>query len=351
MNDKEQEILRQAIAAFEIATQTRIKFIFPKIDHHPSPEAPLKRADAVIKMKIAGEEKKYIVKVKTTITPAILGNLIIQRPANQLRANPRKWLLVARYIPRQYARILTEKGIPFIDTAGNAYINEPPIHIDIQGKRPEGMEWPKLAEKGILRQAGLRVVYALICKNELVNATFREIAEAAEAALGTVDRVFKDLKKRNFIVQIDDRGRRLIDKRELINWWVKEYADKLRPKLLLGRFETDDYERFQLTDVTRFNARWGGETAAGIMTNYLRSEVFTIYARRPINDLILKLRLRNRPAGKIEIRQRFWNFEDGRQSKGLVHPILVYADLLATADPRNIETAKIIYDAIIAMEN
>lgn len=29
----------------------------------------------------------------------------------------------------------------------------------------------------------------------------------------------------------------------------------------------------------------------------------------------------------------------------MVHPILVYADLIATGDPRNIEAAKIIYEA------
>jgi hypothetical protein len=33
-----------------------------------------------------------------------------------------------------------------------------------------------------------------------------------------------------------------------------------------------------------------------------------------------------------------WKYED------LVHPILIYADLLATGNERNIETAKIIYD-------
>ena len=33
-----------------------------------------------------------------------------------------------------------------------------------------------------------------------------------------------------------------------------------------------------------------------------------------------------------------WTYED------LVHPILIYADLLATGNERNIETARMIYD-------
>ena len=41
--------------------------------------------------------------------------------------------------------------------------------------------------------------------------------------------------------------------------------------------------------------------------------------------------------------KKFWNFENN-DYPGLTHPILIYADLLATGDPRNIETAKIIYE-------
>jgi hypothetical protein len=32
----------------------------------------------------------------------------------------------------------------------------------------------------------------------------------------------------------------------------------------------------------------------------------------------------------------------------LVHPILIYADLMASGDPRNIETAQIIYEQELA---
>lgn len=343
MNDKEHEILGQAIGALEIVIKAKIEV--DPIEWEIPPEPPLRRADARLTINIAGEELKYMAEVKATITPAVLGII-----ANQLRAQELKWLLVARYIPPQFAKALREMEIPFIDTAGNAYINEPPIHIQIQGNRPEGMEWPKLAEKGILRQAGLRAVFTLLCNNELVNAPFREIANTAGTALGTIDRVFKDLKRRNFIIDAGHRGRELARKRELLDWWVNAYAEKLRPRLIIGRYETDNYEQLRNVDLVGFDAQWGGEMAAGIITNYLKAEIYTIYTGRPINDLIRELKLRNRPTGKIEIRERFWHFEDKLRKRGLAHPILIYADLLATGDPRNIETAKIIYDALIGME-
>jgi hypothetical protein len=39
---------------------------------------------------------------------------------------------------------------------------------------------------------------------------------------------------------------------------------------------------------------------------------------------------------------------DAELKEGLVHPVLVYADLVATAEPRNLEVARKIYDEHIA---
>ena len=40
----------------------------------------------------------------------------------------------------------------------------------------------------------------------------------------------------------------------------------------------------------------------------------------------------------------FWEFEYPWKNRNIVPPILIYADLLATGDTRNIETADIIYE-------
>ena len=54
------------------------------------------------------------------------------------------------------------------------------------------------------------------------------------------------------------------------------------------------------------------------------------------------------PEGNVEILNRFWNFKLNTFNNDLVHPVLVYADLMATGDNRNIETAGMIYDTEIA---
>ena len=46
----------------------------------------------------------------------------------------------------------------------------------------------------------------------------------------------------------------------------------------------------------------------------------------------------------MEILRRFWRRDAVPANKDMVHPLLVYADLMATGNQRNIETARVIYD-------
>lgn len=53
--------------------------------------------------------------------------------------------------------------------------------------------------------------------------------------------------------------------------------------------------------------------------------------------------------GNLEVLQKFWDFEFSQVDKqvALVPPLLIYADLIATADVRNIETAQIIRERFL----
>ncbi len=59
-------------------------------------------------------------------------------------------------------------------------------------------------------------------------------------------------------------------------------------------------------------------------------------------------KLRNDPNGDVEILKAFWDVENEKNRTDIVNPILIYADLMATGDPRNIETAEIIYEQELA---
>ena len=58
----------------------------------------------------------------------------------------------------------------------------------------------------------------------------------------------------------------------------------------------------------------------------------------------MKNKIKKDPNGDIEILRVFWKFETDELDKNTVPPLLIYADLLATGDARNIETARMIYE-------
>jgi len=233
--------------------------------------------------------------------------------------------------------------VPFIDAAGNAYINEPPLFIFVKGNKLADTHRPDPPPRAF-RPAGLQVVFALLCNPGLEKAPFREITKVAGVALGTVAWVIGDLKQMGYLVDMGKRGRRLVRKDNLLTRWVTAYPEQLRPKQLIDRYRATDYDWWQYADLHAFEAYWGGEIAAATLTRYLKPQIVTIYATQAPGPLLLKHKIKKDPHGDIEILRVFWKFEHNWQHPNLVHPLLIYADLITAGDARNIETARIIYE-------
>ena len=97
-----------------------------------------------------------------------------------------------------------------------------------------------------------------------------------------------------------------------------------------------------------FGARWGGEYGAEKLTRYLKAEHFLIYAPgTPPTALMAKARMRLATDGNTEILEMFWHPELIAQPTDIAPPLLVYADLMATTDGRNIEAAKEVYERFL----
>lgn len=95
----------------------------------------------------------------------------------------------------------------------------------------------------------------------------------------------------------------------------------------------------------------GGEPAAEIITGYLRPEIYTFYTELTKPELIKGAKLIPDPNGKIQVFKKFWK-KDYPVTMGeyIAHPLLIYADLVITDDPRCIETAQMIYDQYLKDE-
>ncbi len=324
----ETEILQDVRDAFGKATGLKMEVVPEKLYEGHG-------LDAVVKILGKGVRLEFPVEIKANLTHAVLGIA-----GQQIKEGRKKTLLVTRCVTPQIADRLKELDIPFADAAGNIYINELPLFIFVKGNKPLGKHQVVPINRAF-RPAGLKVIFALLCNPGLENATFREIAEYAQVALGTVGWVMQDLKRMNYLIDMKTKGRRLTDKKNLLARWVTAYPEQLRPKQEMGRYRAGDLKNIDLND---FPAYWGGETAANLLTKHLKPQMATIYALQPIGPFLLKNGLKKDPNGNIEILKIFWNFQFDREHPNLVHPILIYADLIATGDERDIETAKIIYE-------
>lgn len=332
----EHDILTEALDAFRRVTHLAVE----ELGRQPAKRRPM--ADARIRILGFMEPLDFWPVIQASLHEAALGRIALQFTLQPGRRS----ILVTRYVPSRLAIKMRDLRIPFIDTAGNAFLDAPPVFIFTQGNRPASLLRER-GESGMLGAAGAKVVFALLCKNELVRATYRQIAEMADVALGSTAHVLDDLKRRGFLLEPKGQQRRLVRKRELADLWTSAYAQRLRGKSLLGRYTPDDPGFWSTADLSPYNAQWGGEVAANKLTHYLKPEVITIYAQRPVQQLVLNFKLRKEQRGGVEIRERFWKFTLDREAETVVPPLLVYADLLATADPRNVEAAKMIYDSIV----
>lgn len=312
-------------------------------------EYPGDKVDAIGNLRLGNMAIKLAIEAKVQPTKAYTGYLY-QKFTRNLPAD--QGLLVADYINPVMAERLKKHDIWFLDLAGNAYINNPPVYIYVKGnKLPEAVG--KEPRPRAFQPMGLKVIFALLCQPEWVNLPYREIAQIADVALGTVGWIIADLKEMGYIVEVGKRRRRLKKLKKLFDRWVEAYPEQLRPKLLIGKYATNEAFWWKNTKIKKMPVYLGGEIAAEHLTHYLTPEIKTVYVREKPQDLQLAFKMRKDPQGEIELLKTFWNAKCDYINKKdidrkIVHPILIYADLLATGDHRNIETAEILYEKTIA---
>ena len=329
------EILEAAKQAFEETTGCNLQIL----KDVPAGE---KQPDALLRIKAPqGKAKEYYAIIKGDVTKATLGYA-----AEQVRRFEKPAILIARQVTPQMAERLRMLDIAFIDTAGNAYINAPPIFIHIIGNKKKDVPEKNIIGRAF-RPTGLKVVFALLCQPELVQAPYRDIVKVTNVAQGTVGWVMADLKQQTFLIDRGKHGRKLVNRAKLLDTWVEAYARELRPKLYVGKFQAQKTEWWKNIDWTQINACLGAEPAAAVLTDYLKPATITVYGPEEVNQFLVTHHLQKRPEGNVELFKKFWEFDYPWNYKGIAPPLLVYADLIATGNDRNLETAKIIYDKFI----
>jgi len=262
----------------------------------------------------------------------------------------RPGMIVTDYATATVADKCRELDVPFIDTAGNAYLKLPGLFVFVTGQKPLATE--QAPHRGLATATDLRIKFALLCRPELINATYREIQEAAGVALGAIGQTLAQLRRQGHLAGRKKGHRKLLAPERLLDEWVVNYPTRLRPRLNPRRFRGEDPTWWKKARVRELGAQWGGEVAADRLTHMLKAAAATIYVapepeRNPRTRLIANYRLHTDPRGNTELLDKFWHFPANPKRRDIAPPILVYADLLQTLEPRNLEVAKVVRERFI----
>ncbi|MGI4873021.1 MAG: type IV toxin-antitoxin system AbiEi family antitoxin [Janthinobacterium lividum] len=254
-------------------------------------------------------------------------------------------VLVVPYVSEAQGEQLRAQGTRYLDRAGNAWLADAAhdTAVLVQGRaRPREAR----AAGGLaFGKTGVRLLYALLAEPQLVKQPYRAIAGRAGLPVATVGRMLLSLQAQDYLVS--EKTRRLVRVPELRRRWVAAYGETVRPKLVAGRYRwlepgqaRSGWQALPLPA----NTWWGGEPAAHLLLDgYLLPQDFTLYSTAARGELMRALRLVPDPAGAVQVLIPLEGGDVAQARPDCVPPLLVYADLVLSGDPRNQEVADRLY--------
>lgn len=326
MNKKTENIITTALKALENATGLKAGF----------KPGRTRNVDGDVIILVNKKKLKIPVEIRKELRQHQLQDLI------EMHTNYPFLLVAERIFPALKEQLHYHK-IGYLETAGNVYLEQGDVYLYVEGRKAE----PQKIEKAnrAFTKAGLRVLYQLLINEDAINWPYRELAKNAGVALGNINYVIAGLTEMGFILKANEKKLILTKKRELLDRWVEGYERTLKPDLFTEAYNFINpiyLDQWRSLTLDREHTLWGGEPAAEIMTEHLKPGQWTIYTEETKPALMKKYKLVPDPNGKVKVYRKFWE-RDFRQLPRLVNPVLVYADLMITRDPRCIETAKLIY--------
>jgi hypothetical protein len=255
-------------------------------------------------------------------------------------------LVVAEQIAAPAREQLRMKGIAYLEANGNIFINNSQATIFLDGHKP--IKETKPVTNRAFTKTGLKAVFHLLNNPDAISRTYRQLSEETGIALGNIKYIIDGLTEAGYILPLTKRKVALQNKRELLDRWIAGYRETLKPDLFKGAFRIladDKRDNWKDINMIAINMEWGGEAAGEIMTNYLQARVLTLYTPGITDQQANEIGLVPDQKGDVRLYKKFWH--ENNNSNATAPPLLVYADLLITDDPRCMETARRIYEKYI----
>ncbi|WP_402469900.1 type IV toxin-antitoxin system AbiEi family antitoxin [Isoptericola aurantiacus] len=251
-------------------------------------------------------------------------------------------LLIGDRIPPSLAERARRHDTWYVDAAGNAYVRAPGVRIDIRGRKKPAPDRiaPAAQETNLMSARRAQVIFSLLTWPELVGMPMRDIAQSAGTSVGMAHSTIKALTEERYLFP----GASAVDHRDdLIERWATAFPLGLARSLELGRFRGEPYS--QAWSSAGRDVYISGEPAV----EGLQGPDLTLYVHDLEPALVARSRWR-RPepgeSGNIIVRRKFWtelnpppDVDRGEPAARRAPPLLIYADLLASREPRQREAA------------
>ena len=244
-------------------------------------------------------------------------------------------MLIVGDISPQNLMKFAEEGFNVLDLAGNCYINIPPLYILITGQK---LVKPKETVKKVFNDSAIKLIFYFLLDKSNIAKPYRKIVEETGFSIGTVKNVIEEMTLQHHIIKTP-KGRVLMNWRKLLDDWQVAYNQTLKPKLFLKKMTLAKPERIKNWKDTKLpqDACWGGESGANLTDGYLIPEIHTIYTGGDSNEIIRTSRILPSSEGEILVYKKFWT---GIEENHIAPKILIYADLMGTANSRCLDAAK-----------
>jgi len=307
------------------------------------------RPDAVLRLQTPRRKHDLWVEVKRTHLTYVLVDGILARIGKMAE---RPWILFAPYVGRRMGRHLAEFGVNYVDTAGNCRLRIGDDYLaTIEGQRParDGTRG-----RGI-GAPGYQVLFAILAKPALLNVPIRTLADAAGVGKTAAGDTIARLGQEGLIAAGRQR-RHLLNTQTILDRWLAGYATTVRPRLLIGRYRTEDTEpgalenRIEKALGNTITWAWGGGAAAIRLTKHYRGEETVLHVEAPPADLAKRLRALPAQDGPLTILRAPGKIGFEGILPRTVHPLLVFTELLATGKERAREAAQEIRERYLELK-
>ena len=342
MNNQPADHIKEILSSFH----QRHKRLDSKITFLPD-------SDLMLSLACEGHSQNRHINYKKTITPSSLGAI-----KHHMQQNTPNSILMTTHLNMSTAELLHKDDIQFMDATGNVFIHQQGLYIYENGHRPLPLH--KHAAMGQFSNlTNLKIVFSILSEPRLLNATYRELSQVSNVALGAVPKVIELLKAKGYVSNHAQNDKRLNHRKKLIEQWAEAYPEKLKSKALIGIFITNEAQWWKNCNLQEYHAQWSGEVAGSLFTRDLLPFTSIIYTSNSakLPHLLNKFRFRKlneaplgHEPGVLYVYESFWDPSKDFSTPNhpnAVNPILVYADLLHTGDARNLSTAKLVYDEFL----